>query len=540
MFGEKINKFVESTFGKIPGDIYYYDASNRIELVKKYHNVKKEEMELTDYVDDITWEDLEMDQMFLRINHTNSFFGEQYLYHRLHCLHHTNEKYEESEKNKEDRLEKRLHYLEQNPKTRARIETKLCAIGKKDEDYYLPEFLKNTFLWKIGNTALFHILQLLLVISFAMIFVTNETAAMFPFFAMIGVNMIVYFKMKQKYEIYLNSLGVYKQLYDFSAWMLAENEKLKSDELYVPNEVKQSIFSLKKMSKLIFSYVGRKQNSVSGDLSSLVSDYIWGVTLLDISMFNHIMKHIENKQEDVMRILTFIGELDSDIAILSYRKSMEKWCKPQFVEEGIQSFGLVHPLLSNPVANDFTLEKRAIFTGANASGKSTFMKAIAINTILAQTIHTCTADQFLVKKVYVMTCMSLRDDIVSGESYYFREAKYIKRMIDCIDEKIPMLCVIDEILKGTNTVERINASSAILNYIVNDTAMVLIATHDRELTKNNEYKKYHFESKIKDGDVYFDYTLYNGICEDTNAIALLEVLGYPKSIVQQARIGLHK
>ena len=149
-------------------------------------------------------------------------------------------------------------------------------------------------------------------------------------------------------------------------------------------------------------------------------------------------------------------ETDAQIAVASYRKSRTIWCKPEAEHGRIAARGLVHPLLKNAVGNDFILEDRAILTGANASGKSTFMKAVAINMILAQTIHTCTAGMFGVENVCVMTCMSLRDDVESGESYYFREAKYLRRIVEQM-KKGRVFCVIDEIFKGTNTTERIAA-----------------------------------------------------------------------------------
>ena len=137
--------------------------------------------------------------------------------------------------------------------------------------------------------------------------------------------------------------------------------------------------------------------------------------------------------------------------------------------------------------------------------------------------------------MYVMTCMSLRDDIMSGESYYYREAKYLKRMLDMIDVGIPILCVIDEILKGTNTSERIAASKAILEYIGKTDSMVLVATHDSELTESKRYRKYHFENRIGNGDIQFDYKIYEGNSVQSNAIALLELLNYPKPIIECAR-----
>lgn len=122
-----------------------------------------------------------------------------------------------------------------------------------------------------------------------------------------------------------------------------------------------------------------------------------------------------------------------------------------------------------------------VLTGANASGKSTFMKAVAINVILAQTINTCVAKNMKMPAIQVMTSMALRDDVLQGESYYMREIKYLKRMLDELETGEPMLFVIDGILKGTNTRERLVASNAILSYMVQKQGFLLIATHDLEL-----------------------------------------------------------
>lgn len=143
-------------------------------------------------------------------------------------------------------------------------------------------------------------------------------------------------------------------------------------------------------------------------------------------------------------------------------------------------------------------------------------------------------------KMQIMTCMSLRDDILSGESYYFREAKYLKRMLDVVAEKTPVLIVIDEILKGTNTKERVAASKAILDYIGNTACLALVATHDNELTETTKYKKYYFESSIIDKDIVFDYKIHEGITEKSNAIALLSLLGYPDSIIEKAKVNIHE
>lgn len=518
---------IQKSFGKNPLEgAWYYNASERMEDVRRYHSSMQEQNtdNIEEILDEVTWEDLEMDEVFLRINHTNSFIGEQYLYHRLHGI--KGEKEENAVK-----TEDRLRYLEENEDLRVHYEAKLLQVGKRTNAYYLAEFLQNTDLWKIGNNYIFHVLQLLLLVFLVGALVTNQLFVKAGLFLVSVINLVIYTNVKMKFEVYIQALNDFILVLDTANWFY-KNDK---QTLFTDRKVKEALESLKSLSGRMNLFIGKKQSAMTGDAFAILADYLWGITLLDISLFNYIMKKICNKQDAVFTILKYVGEIDSDIAILSFRKSQDIWCSPEFVSKGIETVGIGHPLLESPVRNDFSLTDRAIITGANASGKSTFMKSLAINVILGQTIHTCTAVSMRLGRMNIMTCMSLRDDILSGESYYFREAKYIKRMIDCIDTGNPILCVIDEILKGTNTKERIAASRAILDYIVNENSLILVATHDMELTETEVYKKYHFESVIENDDIYFDYKIHNGNSTASNAIALLELLHYPKYITEQAR-----
>lgn len=120
---------------------------------------------------------------------------------------------------------------------------------------------------------------------------------------------------------------------------------------------------------------------------------------------------------------------------------------------------------------------------SNASGKSTFIKSLAINALLAQSIYTCMAKKMVIPRVTIITSMAVRDEVLSGESYYIKEIKYMKRIIQALNEKKPVFCVIDEILRGTNTEERIAASAAILEYLYEKNCIAVVATHDIELTR---------------------------------------------------------
>ena len=96
-----------------------------------------------------------------------------------------------------------------------------------------------------------------------------------------------------------------------------------------------------------------------------------------------------------------------------------------------------------------------LITGSNASGKSTYIKAIAINAILAQTINTVLAEKWMMKPSYIVTSMAIQDNVLDGDSYFIAEIKSLKRIMQLIEEEKPCISFIDEILKGTNTIERI-------------------------------------------------------------------------------------
>lgn len=539
---------IKSNFGRNPVEtgISFYDATSRMDKTRVYHDeMMKEKNTESGYIDDITWDDLEMDDVFLRINHTDSFAGEQILYHKLHEVGRSDFKLQSNSegvnKDTNESIEEKIQFVTENPQIREKMETNLFAVGKTKNDYHMVSFLKNADIWKIEHAWALYVMQALLAVFIVTSIIFQNIVCYAGLVVVALANLLIYTVTKKKYAAFFDSIGDFKRVYDFAAWV-TKDEKL--DQVYGSDEVRAAVDKLKGMSNTIVNFNTRQQGTLSGDLSAVLLDYIFGITLFDVTMFNKVMKKIENKLDEVISLIEFTGEIDMTISIASYRESLDMWCIPEFekaYEESkkakIKAESLVHPLLSSPVANDFDLDDWAIITGANASGKSTFMKAFAINVIMAQTINTCTAQQFFTTHMHVMTCMSLRDDILSGESYYFREARYLKRMIDEIDSGNRVLCVVDEILKGTNTHERIAASKAILDYIAKNNCFVLIATHDMELTENEHYTKFYFDSTVQDNDIVFDYKIHSGIGGKSNAIALLEILGYPRTIVEQARIN---
>ena len=211
-------------------------------------------------------------------------------------------------------------------------------------------------------------------------------------------------------------------------------------------------------------------------------------------------------------------------------------CQPLFHEAlSVQAKDVVHPLLEHPVPNSYDWDRCTLVTGSNASGKSTFTRAMALNCILAQTIGWCTAGSFALPRCRVMTSMALRDNLMGGESYFVVEIRSLKRILDALTDTLPTLCVSDEILRGTNTVERIAASAALLRYVQGRNCLVMAATHDQELThllKN--YAQVHFREELTEQGMHFSYRLMQGPADTRNAIALLRQMGFPEQVLQEA------
>nr|MCR4927964.1 hypothetical protein [Lachnospiraceae bacterium] len=126
----------------------------------------------------------------------------------------------------------------------------------------------------------------------------------------------------------------------------------------------------------------------------------------------------------------------------------------------------------------------------------------------------------------------------SGDSYYIVEIKALKRILDeaAKEDDCPVLCMVDEVLRGTNTVERIAASSQVLKKLDEMGVFVFTATHDIELTYMLEgtYANYHFSEEVKEDDVYFSYILHKGRATTRNAIRLLGIMGYDEKTIEAA------
>jgi len=522
---KQILTFVGRRFGNNP--IEFPDATRcreRLDQIRILHDTFYAADDDNVYaVDDVTWTDLEMDEVFLRVNQTGSYIGEQVLYHILRSGNETF--FRENVQ--------MMQALAEDEKARQELSLRLYPIGKRQANYYLPQFFANAGLLRPGHSWIFRLLQAALACTILLAVIFRA----FPFYVLlvlnVAANFIVYLVMKMKFDVLLSSFSGIGQVLELFEWSIRQ-EKI---PLLVSAGMKESVAGLKKIRKKIGFLVYTKQAGMTGDVMGLLFDYLMGITLIDVGRIDGILKLIDENGEAVLEAFSFVGRLDAALSILSFRKSLPHWTVPIITEGGeITAQELYHPLIKEPVSNDFALQDRAILTGANASGKSTFMKSLAVSVILAQTIDTACCAGFSLPTMKVMTSMAIRDDVVSGESYYVREVRYLKRMLDEIARGTMTLCVIDEILKGTNQAERLAASEAVLKYLTRSQGYCMIATHDMELVEKLQelYKPYYFESHIEQDNVSFDYKIHPGRGGESNALALLQAFGFPGEIIRDA------
>jgi DNA mismatch repair ATPase MutS len=276
-----------------------------------------------------------------------------------------------------------------------------------------------------------------------------------------------------------------------------------------------------------------------GGLSELFMEYVRMLTHIDLIRFNNIYKLFTEHQDELNSMFARTGLLDATRAVASYRTLKGKYCVPVLHEEAshtLKTMGIGHPLIDEPVVNSIAADRPVLLTGSNASGKSTFLKTLAVNAIFAQTIHTVLADRYEADYFHILSSMALRDDIETQESYYIVEIRSLKRIMDASEGNVSVLCFVDEVLRGTNTAERIAASSRILRYLAERKALVFAATHDLELTSllSDVYDNYHFSEQVKEDIVVFDYQLKPGKATSRNALKLLKMMDYPEQITDEA------
>lgn len=476
-------------------------------------------------IDDITWNDLNMDDVFKRMNYTWSAAGEEYLYYLLR-----------KPAPGEDELlhrEEIIEFFQNNPDERVAVQYIYSRLGRTGK-FSIYDYLD--YLDDLGERSNFpHYLMIVLLIgAVASLFVNLPVGILFLACVLI-YNNISYFKVKNEIDPYIVSFAYVFRILDTVKKLLPHHIPVLEEELSCLKSCSGTMSGFRRGSFLLMSG-GRM--SGSGNPLEMLLDFVRMGFHLDLIKFNQMLSEMRRHIREIDGMITVLGKIEAMIAIGAWRESLESYCIPVFgAQTAIRTRGLYHPLIENPVKNDLTTDRSVLITGSNASGKSTFLKTVALGSIFAQTVHTVLADSYEGAMCRPVSSMSLRDDVQGGDSYYMVEIKALKRILDLLEtEGLPVLCFVDEVLRGTNTIERIAASTQILKSIAKQNNMCFAATHDIELTYLLEsfYHNYHFEEEIAGNDISFSYKIMEGRASTRNAIRLLGIMGYAPDIIEEA------
>ena len=500
--GKRRREQVLSQFGKRPREEY------PLESIPAYARFCPDPQ-----VDDTTWEDLDMDRVFRRINSCQSSVGEQVLYRQLHRLELP------------AHWEGFLKHLDSRPEERDALWLILSRMGKRRSGYGLPSFLFEPTEVSLFLGPLYGVFAWLPLVSLPV----AVAAPMVGGCLLVGTlcwNVVLYYLGKRWVQWELESLQAFSSL-------LGVCHSLEKTLTFLP--LKEELGeSLKHFQPILHRLSRFSLPTGSADLDTL-QEYLHILTLRDLRLYRRTKQFLLSRTEELHRLFQGVGLVDMAISALSFRATLPQWSSPTFAQENQLEFsGLFHPLLGEPVANDGAFPRDVLLTGSNASGKSTFVKALAVNAILGQSLATCGAERYCFRPGPVVTSMAVRDDITAGESYFVAEVRSLKRLTDTAKTGACLL-FIDEILKGTNTVERLAASQAVLEELARRDCVCVAATHDRELTQRlASYANYHFQEEISSQGISFDYKLRPGPANSQNAIRLLELTGFSRTTVQRA------
>ena len=460
------------------------------------------------FIDDKTWSDLNMDTLFHKINFNFTAIGEMRLYATLRGMFKVNQT-------------SLINMFKDNKVFRLNVSYILSKIGKNVYPLFPDQILPTK------RNILLMFCPLLPFIGFAFIFLIPSKGILICLTFMI-LNAILSFKLKKSYDQDLKSIF-------YTANVIKQSQALSKIESTPAISVDFTHF---KASRRFSGLLARVE---SQDMASSIIMFIKLVFMIDYVLFHLIQRSYFKYQEEVMACYDYISILDNHYSIAMYQHTLTHYCYPKINHNinGLQMKSIIHPLLDeeNAIANTIDISNHILLTGSNASGKSTFMKAVALNLILAQSIQTATAHSFIYQPGYVMTSMANADDVLSGDSYFMSELKSIRRLFNT-HQCNKIYCFIDEIFKGTNTTERIAASESVLSYLDNQKAyQVIAATHDVELSTllENTYNNYHFNESIQENSIFFDYKIKPGKANTRNAIELLRITQFPIDIYQRAQ-----
>eukprot|EP01037_Dinobryon_pediforme_P003780 gene3780-3827_t len=261
--------------------------------------------------------------------------------------------------------------------------------------------------------------------------------------------------------------------------------------------------------------------------------YLW-----DIRQLIAIETWKKNNHQSFETAFDVVAEFEAIISISSLRINYPDWVMPVIAEDTgytLITKNLAHPLIKRErrVDNDYTLNdafKIDIITGSNMAGKSTFLRTIGINTVLALSGAPVCASEMRVSVITIITYMRIKDSLNESTSTFKAELDRLQLLLKAVEGDNNVFFLIDEMLRGTNSVDKYLGSKAVIEQLIKRKAVGMVATHDLQIAEleaeHPEYvRNFYFDIKVKEGEMLFDYKIKAGECKTFNASLLLKQIG---------------
>ncbi len=513
---------IKTRFGQLKDD------PSDIGTIRSYHRLYRgEDVAL----DDAVCSDIDLDELFCYADRCITPVGELVLYDRFRQM-------KRSSRVSDD--EDDISRIAEDEGFRAKVEAALSAVnGRKGLSV-------NALLNMSVHIARWHrfswLIPVMECLALVLMLIYFPPAVVIIFvLAALALNVYVHYLNKTYVDLFIRPLIQLDQIRQ-SAVRLSEIDRFNPLQ-----DINHSVSNLSKLSGRlrIFSLNGILESDVMVVFYSLI-ELLKIIFCVEPMLTYAILRKMDDVSKDSRILIDYIGGWDVLYSTASFRRWMEScgfvWSYPEFVAGGqaLDAVEMYHPLIKDCVPNSIRIDRSVIITGSNMSGKSSFIKTIAVNIVSAYALNMSFSGRISLPECRISTVLSVSDDLDEGKSYYMAEAMRIKTIIDrctASDGSVTDFVFIDEIFKGTNTVERISIADAVIRYLSSlEKTIAVVSTHDIELARGLEevLDTYHFNETVDSEKIRFSYTIAPGVVYTRNAISLLRLCGYPLSIIQKA------
>lgn len=474
-------------------------------------------------LDNRTWTDLDMDSVFAALDHTASEPGRQYLYHLLRSPRFSAQPLA--------RLDAVARAFASDGGMADELRAALAQLSDSraaylEELFYgeIPERPRLWWLFPLLTASAFACLALAIVwppvlVGWLGICVLNVLAQLF-------------------YKPRLRR--IIPALHEVPAFLrvAAVIGGLRAPEVAGESKILRDGVSRLRALRIVTSWLTFEPGQAS-EFAGTLYEYFNLLFLLDANAFVFATTALRDSREVARSMFEALGYLDSAQSLAAWRSTLTRWCVPSFTpgSKALRVEQVEHPLLTDAVPNSIQLDGQSLLiTGSNMSGKTTFVRTLGVNAVLAQTLNTACASSWHAPMLGVRTSIGRADSLVEGKSYYLAEVESVLSLVRAKDDARQHLFLLDEVFRGTNTTERVAAGCAVLSYLNRGDDLVVAATHDLELLGllSGEFAMQHFREQVVGGSLAFDYLIRPGPSSTRNAIAMLTMMSYPQELVARA------